>query len=158
MRSHVRPSSRSSAALLVSCLLLALSAVTARPAAADASTCISAHATAQRESSAGNLRLASRLFTACGSDESCPDPLRKECAELLQAVRRALPSVTFSVVDERGGDLSDVRSSGVTSCSSTGSTVARSPLTPENTACAFFFRMDNASAWTFSSVKGRKTA
>ncbi len=109
MPSHVRPSGRSSAALLVSCLLLALRMATARPAAADASTCISAHATAQRESNAGHLRLASRLFTACGSDESCPDPLRKECAEFLQSVTRALPSVIFSVVDERGGDVSDVK-------------------------------------------------
>lgn len=43
-----------------------------RTAAADAKSCIRAHSTGQRESKAGHLRLASQLFTSCGSDESCP--------------------------------------------------------------------------------------
>jgi hypothetical protein len=87
------------------CLLCASS----RPAAADAKACIRAHSTGQRESKAGHLRLASQLFTSCGSDETCPDQLRKECAEFLESVRKTIPTVIFSVLDETGGDVSSVK-------------------------------------------------
>ena len=78
-------------------------------ALADAKACVTTHATGQRESKAGHLRLATQLFTQCGSDESCPSQLRQECAELLQTVQQTVPTVIFSVLDEKNGDISSVK-------------------------------------------------
>jgi hypothetical protein len=80
-----------------------------RTASADPKACIHAHATGQRESKAGHLKLASQLFTSCGSDETCPDQLRKECADFLAEVTRTIPTVVFSALDENGKDLVNVR-------------------------------------------------
>src|SRR5262249_30690555 len=68
-----------------------------------------AHATGQRESKAGHLRLASQLFTSCGSDDSCPDQLRKECAEFLEDVKRTIPTVVLSALDENGHDVASAK-------------------------------------------------
>jgi hypothetical protein len=76
---------------------------------ADPKACITTHATGQREAKAGHLRLATQLFTQCGSDESCPNQLRQECAELLQTVQQTVPSVIFAVLDEKGDDISAVK-------------------------------------------------
>jgi hypothetical protein len=93
----------------VSALAAAALLAFARPAAADAKTCIHAHSTGQREQKAGHLRLASQLFTSCGSDESCPDQLRKECADFLQDVTRTIPTVVLSAVDESGHDIANTK-------------------------------------------------
>ncbi len=87
----------------------AFSLVIAPPAAADARACIHAHSTGQREAKAGHLRLASQLFTSCGSDETCPDQLRKECADFLQDVTRTIPTVVLSALDEDGHDLAGTK-------------------------------------------------
>ncbi len=76
---------------------------------ADPKACINTHATGQREAKAGHLRLATQLFTQCGSDESCPNQLRQECAELLQTVQQTVPTVIFSVLDEKTNDISAVK-------------------------------------------------
>jgi hypothetical protein len=93
--------------------LTALSAVlvTFSPGSAwaDAKTCAASHASGQREVKAGRLRLASELFTTCGSDESCPDQIRTECTEFLESVRQTIPTVILSVVDDAGSDVSNVR-------------------------------------------------
>jgi hypothetical protein len=91
-------------------LVSALGAVTfSRPAAADPKACIRAHANGQRESKAGHLKAASQLFTSCGSDDACPDQLRKECAEFLDSVKKTIPTVIFSALDEDGKDISGVK-------------------------------------------------
>lgn len=90
-------------------LLVALSLGVPRRAWADTKSCAVAHASGQREVRAGRLRLASELFTTCGSDESCPDEIRAECTEFLESVRRTVPSVILSVVDGSGSDVSNVR-------------------------------------------------
>lgn len=87
-------------------LAAGLSSATAK---ADTQACINAHASGQREAKAGRLKLASELFTACGSDSSCPEALRGECAELLEKTRAATPTVILSVIDENGGDVSQVK-------------------------------------------------
>jgi hypothetical protein len=87
----------------------ALLTLSPRVARADAKTCAASHASGQREVKAGRLRLASELFTACGSDESCPDQIRTECTELLESVRQTIPTVILSVVDDAGNDVSNVR-------------------------------------------------
>jgi hypothetical protein len=84
-------------------------AMTPGPASADTKSCVASHASAQREAKAGRLRLAAQLYTACGSDETCPEQLRTECAELLEKVRSEQPTVSFSVLDENGKDVSNVR-------------------------------------------------
>jgi len=78
-------------------------------ALADPKACIAAHSTGQREAKAGHLRLATQLFTTCGSDESCPSQLRQECAEFLQSALQTMPTVIFSVTDEKGADISSVK-------------------------------------------------
>jgi hypothetical protein len=80
-----------------------------RAAWADAKTCAASHASGQREVKAGRLRLASELFTTCGSDESCPEQIRTECTEFLESVRQTVPTVILSVVDDAGNDVSNVR-------------------------------------------------
>src|SRR6185312_3192837 len=89
--------------------LILTAAAFAADASADPKACIRAHATGQRESKLGHLRQASQLFTSCGSDESCPDTLRKECAEFLEGVKRTIPTVLFSALDEDGRDVAAVK-------------------------------------------------
>lgn len=89
--------------------LLGTTLLLATPALADSKACITAHATGQREAKAGHLRLATQLFTTCGSDETCPNQLRQECAEFLKSVEQTVPTVIFSVVDENNGDVSGVK-------------------------------------------------
>jgi len=100
-------SSKSSLArLFVVPLLLTL---TPTPAAADTRTCVASHASAQREVKAGRLKQAAQLFTACGSDNACPEQLRAECSELLDKVKTTVPSVIFSAIDGKGADVSNVK-------------------------------------------------
>lgn len=89
--------------------LLAVGLLTSERASADTHACIAAHASGQREVKAGRLTLASQLFTSCGSDSSCPEQLRAECTELLEKARTATPTVILAVLDERGGDVSQVK-------------------------------------------------
>ena len=94
---------RITASFLVSTLLLATFAQ------ADPRACITAHATGQRETKAGHLRLATQLFTACGSDETCPSQLRQECAEFLKTVQQTIPTVIFTVIGEKNEDITSVK-------------------------------------------------
>lgn len=76
---------------------------------ADPKSCITAHATGQREAKAGHLRLATQLFTTCGSDETCPAQLRRECAEFLTDVQQTIPTVIFTVTGEKNEDVTSVK-------------------------------------------------
>jgi hypothetical protein len=78
-------------------------------ARADTNACVAAHASGQRETKSGHLREAARLYTSCGSDLACPEQLRSECSELLDGVRRIIPSVIFSVIDKNGADATAVK-------------------------------------------------
>ncbi|HEY5958451.1 MAG TPA: hypothetical protein VIV60_17930, partial [Polyangiaceae bacterium] len=89
--------------------LIGLTLLISGTAQADPKACITAHATGQREAKAGHLRLATQLFTTCGSDETCPSQLRRECAEYLQSVLQTMPTVLFSVIDEKGDELTAVK-------------------------------------------------
>ena len=92
-------------------LLIAVSCwqLDAGEARADTKACVAAHASAQRETKAGRLREAARLYTSCGSDLACPEQVRTECSDLLDGVRRIIPSVIFSVLDKRGADTTTVK-------------------------------------------------
>ena len=87
-------------------LLIALAPASA---AADTKTCVASHASAQREVKAGRLKQAAQLFTACGSDDACPEQLRAECSELLDKVKISIPSVILSAIDGKGADVSEVK-------------------------------------------------
>lgn len=78
-------------------------------ASADAESCTQAHATGQREENAGHLKDALLSFRACASDAQCPLPIRNECTNLYTTVEGRLPTLVFSVVDEGGNDVNDVR-------------------------------------------------
>lgn len=93
--------------VLLSALACAL--LPAAHAYADTKACVAAHASGQRESKAGRFKEAAQLYTSCGSDPACPEQLRSECAEMLESVRRLIPSVIFSVIDKGGNDTSTVK-------------------------------------------------
>ncbi|MEI9941052.1 MAG: hypothetical protein WDO69_27865 [Pseudomonadota bacterium] len=80
-----------------------------RVALADVTACVQSHASGQREAKAGRLKAASELFASCVSEEGCPDAIRSECAEFRKDTERNLPTVIFAALDERGGDLIQVR-------------------------------------------------
>ncbi len=95
--------------LLTASTVLSVVSLAQRPALADIESCVLAHANGQRESKAGHLKAAAQLYTSCGSDLSCPEKLRSECGEMLESVRRLVPSVIFSVTDASGADTSAVK-------------------------------------------------
>lgn len=78
-------------------------------ARADTKSCVQAHSSAQREVKAGRLKEAAQLYTTCGSDPTCPEQLRTECTELLETLRRNVPTVIFSVIDKAGVDTPTVK-------------------------------------------------
>lgn len=85
------------------------SSLAARSARADVTSCVQWHASGQREAKAGHLKLASQLFTSCGSSEECPSEIRAECVDFYAAVERSVPTVIFTASDENGHDLTAVR-------------------------------------------------
>jgi hypothetical protein len=102
--------SRSSLALSVTTPLVAFAiAIAPAIASADTKACIASHASAQRETKAGHPKQAAQLYTACGSDNTCPEQLRSECAELLEQVSRTVPSVIFSAIDGKGADVGSAK-------------------------------------------------
>src|SRR6187549_486591 len=106
-RFEMHHSSKSSWAYLFAVSLsIALSPASA---AADTKTCVASHASAQREVKAGRLKQAAQLYTACGSDNACPEQLRAECSELLDKVKTTVPSVIFSALDGKGADVTNVK-------------------------------------------------
>ena len=90
-------------------VLLGTTVFFARSAAADATACTQAHATGQREQKAGHLKAASEQFMACGSDDSCPEPVRNDCMSRYADVQKLIPSVIFSLTDASGKDVSQVQ-------------------------------------------------
>jgi hypothetical protein len=92
-------------------LFLGLTTVLASPGAhADPTKdeCINANESAQTLRMAGKLRDARDNLTLCVS-ESCPEVLRRDCAERLNEVQKALPTVVFEIRTAGGDDLSAVR-------------------------------------------------
>lgn len=75
----------------------------------DTAACVEAHASGQRQMKTGRLKDASELFAACASTLACPVPIREECVAFYARVQESLPSVVFSVRDERGTELTSVR-------------------------------------------------
>jgi hypothetical protein len=70
--------------------------------------CVAANESAQDLRQAGKLREAQVKLSVCVV-ASCPGPVREDCAQRLDEVVKAMPSVVFDVKDSAGRDLPDVR-------------------------------------------------
>jgi len=68
---------------------------------------VSANEAAQDLYRAGRLREARAQLATCIA-ESCPGAVREDCAQRLQAVDAAMPTLVFEVLDDRGHDVSAV--------------------------------------------------
>ena len=90
-------------------LILGIALVLPQGAQANTESCTEAHASGQRDENAGHLKEALASFQECASDAACPLPIRNECTELYTTVERRLPTIVFSVVDESGNDVVDVK-------------------------------------------------
>jgi hypothetical protein len=66
--------------------------------------CVAAFDRAQTLRAQGQLRAARASFVVCASD-SCPAPLRKDCAQGLAAIDTDLPTVVLGARDSAGHDI-----------------------------------------------------
>lgn len=78
------------------------------PALADDSACRTAYVETQRLQRAASLRAAQRQALTCGQD-SCSSTVRTDCAQWLESIERAMPSVVIDARDANGDTLTDVR-------------------------------------------------
>jgi hypothetical protein len=70
--------------------------------------CAAANETAQDLRSSGKLREARQHLAICTAD-SCPGAIREDCAQRLQDVEAAVPTIMVEAVDPSGHDLTNVR-------------------------------------------------
>jgi hypothetical protein len=99
------PVTRSVGALGVSVLLSSSVALAAGP---TKEACVAANEAAQDLRQAGKLREAREKLLLCVS-EACPGPVREDCAQRLNDVNTAMPTIVFEVKDPGGNDLSAAR-------------------------------------------------
>lgn len=84
-------------------VMLARSVVAAEPAPTKAE-CIATSESGQDLRHAGKHRDARAHFSVCVAD-SCPGPVREDCAQRLHEIRKAMPTVVFEVTDSDGNDV-----------------------------------------------------
>jgi hypothetical protein len=82
------------------------SAVAAAPAPTK-SECIAASESGQDLQHAGRFRKARAQFASC-VPESCPGPIREDCAQRLDDIAKAMPSIVFEVTDSAGNVVRSV--------------------------------------------------
>ena len=107
-------------ALTLGALLVARSSHAIEPSKQE---CVAANESAQDLRQAGKLREAQAKLSVCIA-ASCPAPVREDCAQRLDEVTKAMPTVVFEVKDSVGRDLLDVR------LAIDGQPVGLVPLTP----------------------------
>src|SRR5512141_1076550 len=89
--------------------LFALPAGAAGPSKSEVKkACVAQADQGQQLRSDGKLALAKEQFAQCSRDE-CPGPLRQDCAQWMNEVVAALPSVVVGARDADGRDIVDVR-------------------------------------------------
>ena len=81
-------------------------AVDARAQDADRDACIKAYVDAQSARKDGALRRAEERLEQCAA-AACPGMIQRDCAQWLDEVKRALPSIIVMARDDRGQDLLD---------------------------------------------------
>lgn len=84
-----------------------ITAAWAPAALADNDKCYASYETAQELRNKGELVAARDELKVC-ADPSCPAAVTGDCGPWLAAVEASIPTVTFVVKDEKGGDLEDV--------------------------------------------------
>ena len=95
---------------VVSSVLVLGGVFAAFPAAAADPTkeqCIAANDHAQEFRQAGKLSKAREQLVLCVA-QSCPGPVREDCAQRLDEVDKAMPTIVFVVKDASGNDVSGV--------------------------------------------------
>jgi hypothetical protein len=95
---------------IVSSALALAAALATVPAAADPTKeqCIAANDHAQELRQTGKLGAAREQLLVCVA-QSCPGPVRADCAQRLDEIAKAMPSVVFEVKDAAGNDVSSAR-------------------------------------------------
>jgi hypothetical protein len=84
-----------------------LAATHAQAGPVDRAACIEAYVAAQDARKSGALLLARKQLEIC-ADSACPGMVRRDCAEWLDDVHHALPSIVLVARDANGKDLLDV--------------------------------------------------
>jgi len=95
---------------IASSLVVVVATFAALPAAAADPTkeqCIAANDHAQESRQAGKLGKAREQLVVCVS-QSCPGPVREDCAQRLDEVDKAMPTIVFEVKDASGNDVAAV--------------------------------------------------
>ncbi len=90
------------AAPLALCVLLSSPYALGAPPTKEA--CVAANEAAQDLRQAGKLREAREKLLLCVSD-ACPGPVREDCAQRLNDVNAAMPTIVFEVKDQSGNDV-----------------------------------------------------
>jgi hypothetical protein len=85
-----------------------LASVLAPAAWGDDATCINAIEQGLTLRQRGQLHDALKVLAAC-SDPACPTELRAECAQRIDAIGLAIPTIVFAAKDGAGNDLYDVK-------------------------------------------------
>jgi len=89
------------------CAVLVSVAAPAQQAAPARQECLGLHEKGQQQRKTSALLEARKTLRAC-TDEACPSLVREDCLELLSAVERAMPSVSFEVV-VNGQDVTNAK-------------------------------------------------
>jgi len=95
---------------IVSLALVLAASLAALPAAAGGPTkeqCIAANDHAQEFRQAGKLSKAREQLLVCVA-QGCPGPVREDCAQRLDEVDKAMPTIVFEVKNGSGNDVSAV--------------------------------------------------
>jgi hypothetical protein len=92
--------------VLAAALIVASSAVAAEPAKTTPE-CIAASESGQSLRQTRKLLDAREQLAVCVA-ESCPGPIREDCAQRLDELAKALPSIVFEVKDAAGDDVPGV--------------------------------------------------
>jgi hypothetical protein len=103
--SIVSPRNRLLLVTLLGALLASASSAAAEPTKNE---CIAANESAQDLRQAGKLREARARLTICVA-ASCPGTLREDCAQRVNEIDTAMPSVVFEAKNGSGNDLGAVR-------------------------------------------------
>jgi hypothetical protein len=94
--------------LLAAALSASLVGALAPCARGDDAACINAVEQGLTLRQKGQLREALKVLAACG-DASCPAELRTECAQRIDAIDHAMPTIVLAAKDGSGNDLYDVK-------------------------------------------------
>jgi hypothetical protein len=94
-----------SAVLVLGATFVTLPAAAADPTKAQ---CIAANDNAQEFRQAGKLSKAREQLLMCVA-LSCPGPVREDCAQRLDELDKAMPTIVFAAKDAAGNDLMNVR-------------------------------------------------